>query len=148
MVEKNKSEWVLAAFTKQAASFEKIQETLEEKGIIITPKDYLAACKQNGLIPDIDPVFVKIDEQTVTLEDINLLLEDVATSVEERINRRIRKSPTKGHITHGGRQRLGGERMQARVGPKRKRSGHTQSHGRGEHGHDKSTDEQRKNSSS
>ena len=148
MAETNKSEWVRCTFTQQAASFEKVQEILEEKGVEITPKDYIEACKANGLTPDINPVFVKIAEGTATLEDVNMLLEDVGASVEERIQRRIRRTPSKGHITHGGHQRLGGVRMKARTNPKRKRSGHTQSHGRGEHGHDKSTDEQRRNAES
>lgn len=143
MAETNKPEWVLAVCAKQAPRFEKVQEILEGKGVRITPRDYLDACKYNGLNPDIDPIYVKIAEGSATIEDVNLLLEDVASSVRDRIQRRVRKSPTAGHITHGGRQKLGGGRPSGRVNPKRKRSGHTQEHGRGEHGHDKSTDKQR-----
>jgi len=148
MAETNKFEWVLSVCTKQAPSFEKVQEILEEKGVKITPRDYIIACKENNLTPDIDPVFVKIAESTATLEDVNMLLEDVGDAVRERILRRVRKSATKGHITHGGRQKLGGERMSGRVTPKRKRSGHTQDHGRGEHGHDKSTEQQQRDAKS
>jgi len=143
MAKTNKSDWVLAVCTGQAPAFEKVQEILEEKNIQITPRDYIEACQRNGLNPDIDPTFIKIAEGSATLEDVNLLLEDVASSVRDRIQRRIRKNPTKGHITPGGHQKLGNIRPSGRVNPKRKRSGHTQEHGRGEHGHDKSTDSQR-----
>lgn len=146
MAETNKPGWILAICTGQAPRFEKVQEILEEKGVQITPKDYLDACKHNGLNPDIDPIYVKIAEGSATLEDINLVLEDVASSVRDRIQRRVRKSPTAGHITPGGHQKLGNIRPKGRVNPKRKRDGDTQSHGRGEHGHDKSTEEQRRKS--
>ncbi len=145
MVEQNKEKWVLCEFTSIAPSFEKVEESLKTKGIIITPGDYLTACKLNGLVPDIHQTFIKINESTATLEDINLILCDVGSSVQERILRRIRKSPTAGHITHGGHQKLGGTSMAGRTTPKRKRSGHTQSHGRSEHAHDRSTKKQRRN---
>lgn len=144
MADESKSQWVLSILSKQAPKFEKIQEILEAKNIIITPKDYIEACKINHLDPDIHPTFIKIVESTATIEDINMLLEDVADSVHDRIQRKVRKSASKSHITHGGHQKLGGERMAGRVAPKRKRSGHTQSHGEGEHGHDKSTKKQRR----
>lgn len=147
MVKENK-QWVLCEFTKQAPSFEKVEESLQEKGVQITPSDYLQACKENGLTPDIHQVFVKIDEGAATLEDVNLILCDIGSAVQERIMRRIRKSPTEGHITHGGRQRLGGASMAGRTSPKRKRSGHTQEHGRGEHAHDRSTKKQRRSARS
>jgi hypothetical protein len=148
MAEQNKQEWVLCEFTKIAPSFEKVEENLKEKGVIITPSDYIKACKTNGLIPDIHQTFVKIDESTATLEDVNLILCDVGSAVQERILRRIRKNPTEKHITHGGHQKLGGPNLAGRTTPKRKRSGHTQSHGRGEHAHDRSTKTQRRSARS
>lgn len=144
--EDKKEEWILCEFTKIAPSFEKIEENLKEKGVTITPQEYLKACKINGLTPDIHEVFVKIDESTVTLEDVNLILCDIGNAVQERILRRIRKSPTEKHITHGGHQKLGGASLAGRTTPKRKRSGHTQKHGRGEHAHDRSTKKQRRTS--
>ena len=140
----NNQEWILCKFAKIAPSFEKIEESLAEQGIIITPSDYLQACRLNGLEPDIHPTFVKINESSVTIEDINMLLEDVGDAVRERILRKARKTPGKGHITHSGHQKLGGVRMAGRVTPKRKRSRNTQSHGRGEHAHDRSTKTQRR----
>jgi hypothetical protein len=142
--ENDKLQWVLSTFTKQAPPFEKIQDILEEKEIKITPRDYIEACKVNGLTPDIHPTYVKIAESTATVEDINLLLEDVTDSVKDRIQRKVRKNVTASHISHGGHQKLGGESMIGRTAPKRKRSGKTQSHGRGKHGHDRSTDKQRR----
>lgn len=143
MTTTDNEQWVLSVCAKQAPSFDKVCEILEGKGVNISPRDYIAACKSNNLNPDIDPVFIKIAESTVTADDVNLVLEDVVDAVRERIMRRVRKSVTKGHITHGGKQRLGGERMDGRVKPKRDRSDNTQKHGRGTHGHDKSTKRQR-----
>ena len=147
MAEEHK-QLILCEFTKQAPSFDRIEETLQEKGVQITPNDYLKVCKENGLTPDIHQTFVKIDEGVATLEEVSLLLCDIGSSVQERILRRVRKSPTEGHITHGGHQKLGGATMSGRVTPKRKRSGHTQKHGRGEHAHDRSTTKQRRHSGS
>jgi len=144
MVTENKQEWVLCEFSKIAPSFEKIEESLKEKGIIISPSDYLQACKTNGLTPDIHQTFIKINEGVATLEDINLILCDVGSSVQERILRRVRKNPTEKHLTHGGHQRLSGPNLSGRITPKRSRSGHTQSHGRGKHAHDRSTKKQRR----
>ncbi len=143
MDEKNK-DWILCAFTKIAPSYEKIEEQLAEKGVSISPNDYLAACTQNNLIPDIHPTFIKINESSATLEDINILLEDIGDAVRERVLRKFRKSPGKSHTTHSGKQRLGNFSMSGRVTPKHKRSGHTQSHGRGKHAHDRSTKQQRR----
>lgn len=143
MAEENK-DWILCSFTKIAPSFEKIEEHLAEKGVVITPNDYINACKQNNLQPDIHPIFIKIDESSVTLEDINIVLEDIGDAVKERVLRKFRKSPGKSHTTHSGHQRLGGTTMAGRVTPKHKRSGHTQSHGRGKHAHDRSTKKQRR----
>jgi len=138
-MELNKEKWIASRFTSFAPSFEKIQESLDEKGISISPKDYINACRSNNLIPDIDPIYVMIDEGTATLDDVNLVLEDVASAVADRIKRRTRKSPTAGHISHSGHQSLSLPNLSGRTTPKRKRSDHTQKHGRSKHGHDKST---------
>ena len=146
MVKKN--EWISTVCATQAPSFEKVQKILEEKGVKITPRDYIEACKYNNISPDIDDIYIKIVEGNVTIDDINLVLEDIASSVRDRIQRRVRKNPTSGHITHDGHQRLGSERMSARTNPKRKRDNDTQSHGRGNRGHDRSTKKQRRRSNS
>lgn len=145
MVEQNAKSWIKSVCAQQAPNFEKVYAILEEKGVIITPKEYITACSESGLQPDIDVVYIKLMESTATIDDVNMLLEDVVDSVRDRIQRKVRKNPTSGHITHGGHQRLGNVSMSSRTSPKRKRDDSTQSHGRSEHGHDKSTRKQRRN---
>lgn len=146
MAEQNTKNWIKSICAQQAPSFEKVRIILEEKGVMITPKEYIIACSENGLKPDIDIVYIKLMESTATIDDVNMLLEDVVDSVRDRIQRKVRKNPTSGHITHGGHQKLGSTSMLSRTSPKRKRDDSTQSHGRSEHGHDKSTKKQRRNS--
>lgn len=134
--------------TNHAPSFDRVFELMQESGVEISPSDYISACKSHNMVPDIDQVFIKIAESTATIEDLNMLLEDVGDAVRERILRRTRKNVTKGHQTHGGHQKLSGPNVAGRTTPKRKRSGHTQSHGRGKHGHDRSTNTQRQNARS
>lgn len=131
-----------------APAFEVVEEMAEEQGVQVTPQQYLEACRENGKRPDIHASYLKIFEGTATIEDVEVLLEDAVEAVADRIQRRVRRTPSAGHITHGGHQRLGGPNVSGRVTPKRRRSGHTQSHGRGKHAHDKSTDEQQRNADS
>ena len=101
-------------------------------------------CQQNIVETSISTEQQLTEQQLADPKFWDQLLEDVVDAVRERIKRRTRISPTDSHITHGGRQRLGSPNIKGRVSPKRKRSTHTQDHGRAKHGHDKSTEQQRR----
>lgn len=140
----NKNSILDCYLTNRPPSYETVSKHMAEKGHDITIKEYIESCKKNSLIPDVDDVYIKIVEGNATLEDINMILEDVVDSVEERIKRKTRINVTDRHISHGGKQRLGGSRMSGRVNPKKSRSDHTQEHGASKHAHDRSTKTQRR----
>lgn len=90
-------------------------------------------------------VLRKIDNKTITTEDLNLLIsETTPESVRDRIRRRTIRNTTKSHIDGGGHQRLKPPQFQKRITPKRKPS-NQQNHGRGKLGHRHSTRTQRRN---
>jgi hypothetical protein len=131
--------------TSRSPSYDLVYDLMKESGHELTIREYINSCKKNSLIPDIEQEYIKIAEGDTTLEELNAILEDVVDSVEERIKRKTRVNPTSKHITHGGKQRLGGARMAGRVNPKKSRSSNTQKHGSSSHAHDRSTKTQRKN---
>jgi hypothetical protein len=81
-----------------------------------------------------EEILRKIDQNTVTTEDFNQLINDsVASSVQERIRRRTQVNATKSHIDRDGHQPLSAPTFDSRVKPKRKPR-NKQGHGRGKLG--------------
>lgn len=142
----NKTEFLNVLLTSRSPSYESVKDLMSQNGHDVTIKEYIETCKKNSLIPDIDDIYINIVEGKTTIEDINIILEDVVDSVAERIKRKTRVNPTSKHISHGGKQKLGGSRMAGRVNPKKSRSDNTQKHGSSEHAHDRSTKSQRRRS--
>ncbi len=91
------------------------------------------------------PIFNKIDEGIVTVDDFNKLISEATPeAVRDRVRRRTLKSPTKNHIDSEGHQQLGLPKFAARVQPKRERANNTQMTGQGKAAHRRSTRTQRR----
>ncbi len=92
-------------------------------------------------------IFKKIEEQTVTIDDFdNLIQESMPESIRNRLRKRINPSDTlaKRHRdVKSGHTKLGGPTLAKRVQPKRKPI-NQQSHGLAKQAHKHSTDTQRR----
>lgn len=101
--------------------------------------------KSKKKIDESHPIFSKIDEGVVTVEDFNRLISEATPeAVRDRVRRRTLKPPTESHIDDKGHQQLGLPKFAARVQPKRERSDNTQMTGQGKAAHRRSTRTQRR----
>jgi hypothetical protein len=93
----------------------------------------------------LETVLSKIDNCTITTEDLNnLIRESTPEAIRDRLRRRSIKNATKSHIEHDGDQRLKPPKLADRVSPRRKPP-NQQDHGRSEIAHRHSTLTQRRN---
>ena len=91
------------------------------------------------------PIFRKIDEGTVTVNDFNqLIAEATPESVRDRLRRKVKRNETDSHIDDEGHQKLKLPTFASRVQPKRKRANNTQMHGQGKAAHRRSTRTQKR----
>lgn len=96
--------------------------------------DKLAKMEENT-----DPIFTKIEEGTVTVDDFNkFILEATPESVRDRVRRRTIPAK-KRHLDDDEHSTVKGPKFAGRVQPKRKPSGKAQMHGRGKQAHRQST---------
>jgi|2_EtaG_2_1085320.scaffolds.fasta_scaffold00165_11 hypothetical protein len=90
-----------------------------------------------------DPIFAKIDEGTVTVDDFNRLIQEATPeSLRDRVRRRpmAQRNTVKSHQDNEtGHSDLEPPEFNKRIQPKREREGRTQMHGRGKSGHRHST---------
>ncbi len=93
----------------------------------------------------LEDVLSKIGNKTVSVHDFNNLIDEaLAKSAVERVQRRVRKTPTDSHIDAEGHQQLELPEFGARVAPKLEKDGSDQMTHRGKMGHKQSTRTQRR----
>lgn len=94
----------------------------------------------------LDIILEKIDNKTITCEDIDqLIYESTPESIRDRIRRRTIKNVSHNHSNRDGHQSLSLPEFTKRITPKRKPI-HQQNHGRSRLAHAHSTRTQRRNS--
>jgi hypothetical protein len=94
-----------------------------------------------------DELSKKIDEGTITCEDLDKLIDETfKSSILDRVQRRVRRDPAEKHIDNvTGHQPLSSPNMTDRITPKHDKHASSQMRHRGKSGHKRSTQSQIRN---
>lgn len=91
------------------------------------------------------PIFQKIDEGTVTVDDFNKLISEASPeALRDRIRRKVKHNATDSHQDADGHQKLQGPQFAKRVQPKKEKNPGVQMNGQGKAAHRRSTRTQRR----
>lgn len=91
------------------------------------------------------PIFQKIDEGTVTVDDFNKLISEASPeALRDRVRRKVKHNVTDSHQDQDGHQKLQGPQFAKRIQPKKEKNPGVQMNGQGKAAHRRSTRTQRR----